>query len=175
MSFRKFILQSLNPVKNLENFQNYLYYSKQIVIYHNKKVVNSFRLAIFLILYQTFHQIYLFQNPSKSILDKFIHEDVAFMLLPKPAFNLLTSLSGFQVAYNLSIFYFHYNKQVNTLFDNIIIKNDPSFFISPYYKSENICATIRNFYLIQAKLLYNLVAVLGMSFLVGIFKGQYDN
>lgn len=130
-NFVHFTIKSIIPYKSLPHLQQYFYFSFIISTCKNKnnKYKNYYVLSLAILLYQALHLIYLFLCPSKLVVDRFSHSDIFFLLLDKPTYNAIMSLSPLQTAYTVYVCYFKYNQKVNFLLEGILVKGQTFFFL----------------------------------------------
>ena len=148
-----------NPYKSFNFFIDYL--NKLETISSNPFANPWFGFLFTILIYEWAHLTYLYLSPSLSICSKLINSDVLYTLIPKRSFNLIWSLGPLQAIYQFKMLYFSYNKKVIKLVQNIIVRKDVSFFVSPNYKNMPVYKYLKKFYLANFNSFYFTITFLG--------------
>lgn len=152
------------PIKNLNYFHRYHQFAEQTLVHGNKRKIWIIRLLILLNVMKALHFLFLAFYPLTAV-QRIVHFEALYILLPKPAFNLIGVINQL-----LNICYFNYilflngNFRLNNLLLNILFKKDCSFFESPkcVKRGKYIPDLLRKYFLVLLNVFQSLVLVSGL-------------
>src|SRR5699024_7092633 len=109
-----FIKSEFTVFQTLDYYLNYFKIFYQILLHHNSKYIQTVKLIIQILLYQALHFLYMYIFPIDSI-DRIVHFDAYFVILPKPIVNLMAFLITLMTAIYFQHHYLSQSLQLNGL------------------------------------------------------------
>ena len=150
------------PFKTLNYFEIYLNLLTSIIIQKDKYHILAIKTLNFLSYIKAFHFLFLTLYPLTK-LERVLHFDAAYTLVPKATFSLMFFGAEFIViTYGNRNLFLNANYHLNVFLHKIMFQNDGSFFIKSKYKNKLIFVQIKKYFLYFANMLQSLVFIVGM-------------
>lgn len=164
--YSQMLRHTFNPHKTLAYFVDYINLTNEFIL-NRSGIMPKIRLLNLLIVLKGVHFIYLALQPHLDPLDRALHFDAFYLLMPKPTINLGTILCVAMTIYCNVILVLTPDRKLNSILWALLIREDCSMFLHPTVmkngRHKNVCDCVRKYFLLMLNIFLGLLLSGGKS------------
>ena len=150
-----------SPFQTLNYYVTYFKLIEQIVRFENRQIIRQVKLLKILVFITFLHFLYLAFVPSQN-LERFLHFDGLYLLLPKMKINLMCANACLMILYCSQYLLAKPDLQLNMLFRDILFnRKTAKFFVWKKFRGKLIYKRVQVYFLVMLNVFNSLVWVTG--------------